>query len=49
MYETNTYKFVTIEDSINNNLGVTHVNQSAGNMANQGNNVSVAVAYSPAP
>jgi hypothetical protein len=49
VYETNTYKNVAITDSVNNNMGVTHVNQSAGNMANQGNNVSVAVAYTPAP
>jgi hypothetical protein len=49
VYETNTYKNVAITDSVNNNMGVTHVNQSAGNMANQGNNVSIAVAYTPAP
>ncbi|MEZ5830314.1 MAG: hypothetical protein R3D05_03980 [Dongiaceae bacterium] len=36
-------KSTTIAGSINNNQGITNVNQGAGNMANQANNVSAAV------
>jgi hypothetical protein len=31
-----------ISGSINGNSGITHVNQSSGNMNNQGNSVSIA-------
>ncbi len=42
--ETNVTKTATITGSVNNNTGVVGVNQSAGNMANQANVVSIAVA-----
>jgi hypothetical protein len=38
------FRTATITDSINNNAGIVHVNQSPGNMNNQANAVSVAVA-----
>lgn len=37
------FRDALIRDSINNNTGVAHVNQSAGNMANQANSLSLAV------
>ncbi len=40
------FREARIEGSINNNLGVVGVNQATGNMANQANNVGVAVALS---
>lgn len=42
--ETNVLKTATIAASVNGNSGVIGVNQSAGNMANQANVVSIAVA-----
>jgi hypothetical protein len=36
-----------IRDSFNGNTGVVHVNQAAGNMANQANVLSLAVAFTP--
>ena len=43
VFETNTHKADTISASINANTGIVGVNQSAGNMNNQGNVVSAAV------
>ncbi len=45
--ETNVFKTATITASVNGNTGVIGVNQSAGNMANQANIVSFAVARVP--
>ena len=45
--ETNVLKTATITASVNGNSGVVGVNQSAGNMANQANIVSFAVARNP--
>lgn len=42
--ETNVFKTTTIDGSINGNNGVTLVNQSAGNMGNQANNLSLGAA-----
>ncbi len=47
--ETNVTKTATITASVNGNRGVIGVNQAAGNMANQANVVSIAVARVPAP
>ncbi len=44
VFETNVFKTATITASVNTNSGVVGVNQSAGNMANQANVVSIAVA-----
>jgi hypothetical protein len=49
VYETATDKTVEITDSVLGNFGIVGVNQSSGNMANQGNNVSVAAALSTVP
>jgi hypothetical protein len=49
VYETATDKTAKIEGSILRNYGVIGVNQSSGNMANQGNNVSMAAALSTVP
>ncbi len=46
--ETNVLKTATITASVNGNSGVIGVNQSSGNMANQANIVSIAVAQVPA-
>jgi len=40
------FREARIEGSINNNLGVVGVNQGTGNMANQANNVGLAIALS---
>ncbi len=45
--ESNVLKTATITGSVNHNTGVVGVNQSAGNMANQANIVSFAVARTP--
>jgi|Deesub1362A_J573_1020465.scaffolds.fasta_scaffold02636_2 hypothetical protein len=37
------FRFVTITGSINDNTGIVGVNQDAGNMNNQGNNVAIAI------
>jgi hypothetical protein len=42
-------KFASISGSINTNTGIVGVNQSAGNMANQANVVSIAAAIAPIP
>ncbi len=39
------FRDAEIVDSINNNAGVVHVNQSAGNMNNQGNALSMSVSF----
>jgi len=44
VYESETLKTAWIGNSVNLNTGVTFVNQSSGNMANQANNLSLAVA-----
>jgi hypothetical protein len=41
--ERNVSKQVLINNSISGNIGITQVNQSAGNFANQGNSVAIAV------
>ena len=41
------YRAAILQDSVNNNLGITHVNQSPGNMNNQGNTLSLALALAP--
>jgi len=41
VYETNTLKTALIDGSISYNRGVTFVNQTSGNMANQGNALSL--------
>jgi hypothetical protein len=46
--EVETVKHDTITDSINNNVGIVSVNQSVGNMNNQGNVVSLAAVASGA-
>lgn len=46
--ELETVKRATIEGSINGNSGIVNVNQSAGNMNNQGNVVSIAANVSSA-
>lgn len=52
--ETNTVESVNllfrnsiIDNSFNGNTGVVHVNQAAGNMANQANVLALAVAFAP--
>ena len=40
------FREARIQNSINNNLGVVGVNQATGNMANQANNVGLAIALS---
>jgi hypothetical protein len=47
VFESFTTKTATINASVNRNTGVTFVNQSSGNMANQANNLSLAVAIHP--
>ena len=42
------YRYAIIESSINDNKGIVGVNQDAGNMNNQANVVSIAVALEPA-
>jgi hypothetical protein len=41
--EHNVSKFAQIATSVNNNTGVTQVNQTAGVLANQSNTVSLAI------
>jgi len=50
VYESETTKTASITSSVLLNKGVTFVNQSSGNMANQANNLSLAVALAaPTP
>jgi hypothetical protein len=41
------FRDTVIAGSFNGNMGVVHVNQAAGNMANQANVLSMAVAFTP--
>ena len=41
------YRAALLDNSVNFNSGITHVNQSPGNMNNQGNAVSLALALAP--
>lgn len=45
--ETNISKHAFATDSITHNIGVTQVNQSAGNLGNQSNVLSLAVTFTP--
>jgi len=47
VYESDTNKTASITSSVLLNKGVTFVNQTSGNMANQANNLSLAVALHP--
>jgi hypothetical protein len=46
--EAGVSKLAYVADSINGNTGVVHVNQSAGNMANQSNVFALAFTFAPA-
>jgi hypothetical protein len=45
--EYNTDKTALISGSVNSNTGVTFVNQTSGNMANQANNLSLSASLHP--
>jgi hypothetical protein len=47
--EAGVSKLAYVADSINGNKGVIHVNQSAGNMANQSNVFALAFTFVPPP
>jgi hypothetical protein len=47
--EVGTVKESTVWGSVNSNIGITQVNQSTGNMNNQGSSISVAATFSGSP